>query len=230
MTSEPQVAAVQGSGSSEHSEYFARWNELQRRKADAWLRVSDLQVKLSQLQEQKATVNAVKRLQFNQPIAETQHQLSAAMLEFESVQSEIARMDQVNQPPVIGALAPGEQPSPTASLLQPPPDPLFGQKQLEYTGIGAFLLMIPIVFALARRLWVRGGTWRQPAFDLESSPRLQRMEQAIEAIGVEVERIGEAQRFTTKLLSERRPEAVANRVTPVASPKAHREPGTITPH
>jgi hypothetical protein len=33
--------------------------------------------------------------------------------------------------------------------------------------------------------------------------RLQRMEQAIDSIAVEVERISEGQRFTTKLLSER---------------------------
>ena len=33
--------------------------------------------------------------------------------------------------------------------------------------------------------------------------RLERMEQAIDAIAVEVERISEGQRFTTKLLSER---------------------------
>jgi hypothetical protein len=33
--------------------------------------------------------------------------------------------------------------------------------------------------------------------------RLQHMEQAIDAIAVEIERISEGQRFTTKLLSER---------------------------
>ena len=33
--------------------------------------------------------------------------------------------------------------------------------------------------------------------------RLDRMEQAIEAMAVEVERVAEAQRFTTRLLSER---------------------------
>jgi hypothetical protein len=33
--------------------------------------------------------------------------------------------------------------------------------------------------------------------------RLERMEQAIDAIAVEVERIAEGQRFTTRLLSER---------------------------
>jgi hypothetical protein len=54
------------------------------------------------------------------------------------------------------------------------------------------------------------------------------MEQAIESIAIEVERIGEAQRFTTKLLSERQPEPVANRISPAQG--ARREPGTITPH
>lgn len=41
-----------------------------------------------------------------------------------------------------------------------------------------------------------------PAFD-EIAQRLARMEQAIDATAVEVERISEAQRFTTKLLVER---------------------------
>lgn len=36
--------------------------------------------------------------------------------------------------------------------------------------------------------------------------RLERMEQAIDAIAVEMERVSEGQRFTTRLLSERAPE------------------------
>jgi hypothetical protein len=93
---------------------------------------------------------------------------------------------------------------------------------------GSALLMFPLVLALARRLWVRGGR-AAPAVDLESSPRLQRMEQAIESIAVEVERIGEAQRFTTKLLTERPLAAEVNRIAPAAAP-VRREPGTVTPH
>ena len=54
------------------------------------------------------------------------------------------------------------------------------------------------------------------------------MEQAIESIAIEVERIGEAQRFTTKVLSERQPEPVADRIS--SAQGARREPGTITPH
>ncbi len=43
----------------------------------------------------------------------------------------------------------------------------------------------------------------QPAISPDILLRLERMEQGIDAIAVEVERISEGQRFTTKLLSER---------------------------
>jgi hypothetical protein len=42
-----------------------------------------------------------------------------------------------------------------------------------------------------------------PSVPPDVAARLERMEQAIDAIAVEVERISEGQRFTTKLLSER---------------------------
>jgi hypothetical protein len=84
--------------------------------------------------------------------------------------------------------------------------------------IASFALLFPFAVALARRVWVRNGP--QPAApNLENSPRLQRIEQAIESIALEVERIGEAQRFTTKVLAEREP--VAGRIPP-------RPPGVVS--
>ena len=58
----------------------------------------------------------------------------------------------------------------------------------------------PLFRAWARR--IEGGAPR-PALDPEAQARLERMEQAIEAMAIEVERIAEGQRFTTKLLAER---------------------------
>jgi len=92
--------------------------------------------------------------------------------------------------------------------------------------IASFALLFPFAVALARRVWVRNGP-RPVAPDLENSPRLQRIEQAIESIALEVERIGEAQRFTTKVLAEREP--VAGRI-PSASAGRREPPGVITPH
>lgn len=55
----------------------------------------------------------------------------------------------------------------------------------------------------------------------ESAQRLERVENAIEAIALEVERVGEGQRFVTRLLSEQAPLAGAQRIGP---PAAERQP------
>jgi hypothetical protein len=62
---------------------------------------------------------------------------------------------------------------------------------------------VPLARGFARRL-ERGGP---PKMSSDVLARLERMEQAIDSIAVEVERISEGQRFTTKLLAERAAEA-----------------------
>lgn len=64
----------------------------------------------------------------------------------------------------------------------------------------AFIIVgLPIARAFARRMDRRGA----PASASEIAPRLDRIEQAIEAVAIEVERVSEGQRFVTRLLSER---------------------------
>jgi hypothetical protein len=75
--------------------------------------------------------------------------------------------------------------------------------------------LVPIVFFLSVPITIVGVMFargyqkraEQASRRTELSPaleaRLDRMEQAMDAIAVEVERISEAQRFTTKLLSDR---------------------------
>jgi hypothetical protein len=58
----------------------------------------------------------------------------------------------------------------------------------------------PLARAYAKRMESGATTPQVPA---DVSARLERMEQAIDSIAVEVERISEGQRFTTKLLAER---------------------------
>ena len=56
-----------------------------------------------------------------------------------------------------------------------------------------------IVSLISRRLDARA----RPAFNPETDQRLARIEQAVDSIAVEIERISEGQRFTTRLLSDR---------------------------
>jgi hypothetical protein len=57
----------------------------------------------------------------------------------------------------------------------------------------------PLVTAWAKKV---ENESKRPAIPSEVITRLERMEQNIDAIAVEVERISEGQRFTTKLLAE----------------------------
>lgn len=57
----------------------------------------------------------------------------------------------------------------------------------------------PLARAFARRMERDSKTKLAP----EVTTRLERIEQAVDAIAIEVERISEGQRFTTKLLTER---------------------------
>ena len=60
---------------------------------------------------------------------------------------------------------------------------------------------IPMARAYSRRM---DSEARNPGLPREVTDRLERMEHALDSIAIEVERITEGQRFTTKLLSEGR--------------------------
>ena len=66
-------------------------------------------------------------------------------------------------------------------------------------------LGVPLIRALVRR-WEREPL--QATTPPDVAARLERIEQAVEAVAIEVERISEGQRFTTKLLSDRAGDAV----------------------
>jgi hypothetical protein len=69
-----------------------------------------------------------------------------------------------------------------------------------------FAVLMPISIAYARRIW-RGKPRDAgpPPADAVSASRLERLEQSVDSIAIEIERISEGQRFVTKVLAERMP-------------------------
>lgn len=65
----------------------------------------------------------------------------------------------------------------------------------------AIVLGFPIVRMMTKR--IEKQSVAPPQIPADVTARLERIEQSIEAVALEVERIAEGQRFTTKLLSER---------------------------
>ena len=86
-----------------------------------------------------------------------------------------------------------EQPRP---VIQGPPEDAYMLGSLVM-----LIVFLPLSVALARRIWRRSAA-AVTSFPREIAERLSRMEQAVEATAVEVERIGEGQRFLTRLLTE----------------------------
>lgn len=71
----------------------------------------------------------------------------------------------------------------------------------------------------ARYLWQLGSRHRPGRATRGDDDRLQRLEMAVDAIAIEVERISEAQRFMVGLLSESPPARLAERASEL---EAHR--------
>jgi hypothetical protein len=95
-----------------------------------------------------------------------------------------------------------------SSLAQnPTPDIPFGNMRPDITAIAivfTIFVMAPLALAVTRMIWKRASSPRaaNPQLERENSERLQRLESAVDAIAIEMERVSEGQRFVTKLLAE----------------------------
>jgi len=93
----------------------------------------------------------------------------------------------------------------------PDPDMVIGM-----SFVLAMCFVLPMSIAFARRIW-RGKRDTGLVIEDRVSARLDRLEQAVDTIAVEIERISEGQRFVTKVLAER-PLPAAR---PAASPETN---------
>lgn len=89
------------------------------------------------------------------------------------------------------------------AVVETPPPTINGPPQEVYVLGGMFIVIVllPISIAFARRIWRRSAAV-VTSLPREIAERLQRMEQSVEATALEVERIGEGQRFLTRLFTE----------------------------
>ncbi|HEU4995450.1 MAG TPA: hypothetical protein VFT29_11560 [Gemmatimonadaceae bacterium] len=92
---------------------------------------------------------------------------------------------------------------PGAIIVQPAPPPSGPPEEVfVLSGLFMVIILLPLSIAFARRIWRRGAAvvtkLPQDIYD-----RFARVDQSLDAIAVEVERIGEGQRFLTKMQTER---------------------------
>jgi len=91
------------------------------------------------------------------------------------------------------------------AVVDPPPPPPQGGPPDEFwvlSGIFIVVVLMPIAIAFARRIWKRTATV-VTQIPQEIYERFARIDQSLDAIAIEVERIGEGQRYLTKVQGER---------------------------
>jgi len=95
--------------------------------------------------------------------------------------------------------------APVALVSQDPPIRNPGQtisvNAVPILIVFTIFVLCPVALAFARSLWKRGSQPRAVA-DSDTTARLERMEQAMDAIAIEIERVSEGQRFVTRLMAE----------------------------
>ena len=133
-------------------------------------------------------------------------QLTKANEEVGKLQAAVAKLNTK-----AGDLTNSEPPPPFTTFTEPP---FNVNDQVPTTMIisvvGLVFVGFPLALAFARLLWKRGShvPAQSPSqLPADSTRRFDQLEQAIDAIAIEVERISENQRYLTKLLSEPRASA-----------------------
>ena len=159
------------------------------------MQASSLSDQLSALEQQRRALLAELRVTANGParagtldqLSQINGQIAQVTTDLGSVRAQIAiRQAQVNR--------------------QVPP-PYIRDRRINGDQVAAvsivFMMVtfLPISVAFARRIWRRPVG--APRVEDTVSPRLDRLEHAIDAIAIEVERISEGQRFVTRVFAER---------------------------
>lgn len=75
----------------------------------------------------------------------------------------------------------------------------------QITGISIVLILFvlgPLAASLGRLMWRRSAKPAMPPGWYDAAQRLERLEQAVDTIAVEVERVSEGQRFMTKIMTQ----------------------------
>jgi hypothetical protein len=107
----------------------------------------------------------------------------------------------------------------TTSSLGVMPRQFFNMSSGQMTGISiVFILFVlgPLSASLGRLMWRRSTKPTMPPGWYDAAHRLERLEQAVDTIAVEVERVSEGQRFMTKIMTQNAAAATSANGAPAA--------------
>jgi hypothetical protein len=191
---------------------------------EAYVRMRDvMRSQLEQLQDQREEVSE----QLQEPMVGGADRAGLSR-RIENLDSRIAVLDRqladIDRAITQAAASPGSRVVIREVRPGPPPANSPADEELVIVLGSLFILavLLPLAIAYARRIWRRGA---QVAADLPRDiiERLTKMDQNIDAIAIEVERIGESQRYLTRVFSDQQAALPAGAAKPVEAPERDAE-------
>ncbi len=182
----PQAPAVVSVGGGEQTAALA--SRLQATVE----RLVSLKLRERSLESQLRAGTASQRADATSQLGDVSHDIATTTADLAQIRAELGTS--------IGRGVTMEAPMPPAT-----PFPIDGDNLTGIIIVFILAVVLPISIGFARRLW-RAAPRRDitpPQASVGDSQRLERLEQAMDAIAIEIERISEGQRFVTKVLSER---------------------------
>jgi len=150
--------------------------------------LSRLEERRGELSEQLRTKEGADRAGLERRITEIDQRISDVDKQLATAEMSVARAAAIP-----GAVVP-DPPE--------PPDPDAYQETIAIvSSVFTFFVLFPLAIAYARRLW-RRGAMSVAELPKVLAERLTRLDQAVDTIAIEVERISEGQRFLTKVMTD----------------------------
>jgi len=143
-------------------------------------------------------------------VASLQSRMRALESRIDRLHGEVDRTNDLilNTNPEVLAAARAENSATTQAAIDA--GSRIAKEVIPLAGMFTVFFLFPIAIAVARLIWKRAsGPARQPALpDAASMQRLDQLQQSVDAIAVEVERISEGQRYVAKVLVEKERPAI----------------------
>ena len=182
---------------------------------------SELRNQLENLEEKRRDLS--RQLSDNETKGDAKVGIEARL---KDVDAQITSVDQqlalANAAVAKAASLPGAIVAPPPYVRRGPPDEVFA-----IPIVFTLAVLMPIAIAYSRRIWKKGATVIAPVPN-EVRQRLEQLGEAVESIGLEVERIGEGQRFMTRVLTEHNAKGLgAGAAQPIAVPLRGREHAAV---
>ena len=169
---------------------------LRARELDLRDQLTKLKAQHQVLEAQSKSSEGYLRIPAQMQLAQVNADIASTQAELMSVQGRISL-----QPATPGVVA-----APPPPATRPFLDRIDNDAITAMFVMTTFAILVPLSIAISRRLWRRGPKDSVTGAAINGmNSRLERLEHAIDAIAIEMERVSENQRFVTKVLVERPP-------------------------